>query len=207
VGGTIQWNSPRALIFVAAFVLALLWPKLHARIDTAAVQDNPSCPHSSDFPSANGDPAGRQEIVCLLNLERGKYGLVPLREEVHLDQAAQVQADDIATRHFFAHVNPDGRTPQDRITAAGYPSSPMTGENILWGEEREATPVRAVRAWMHSPGHRANILRPQFIEIGVGVTRGAPQTVRGRAAVYATTFGGGPLTAAPAPAAPTTAPQ
>jgi uncharacterized protein YkwD len=44
--------------------------------------------------------------------------LPPLREETHLDQAAQVQSDDIATRHFFAHVNPDGRTPQDRITAA-----------------------------------------------------------------------------------------
>jgi uncharacterized protein YkwD len=181
-----------------------MWPKLQNRVDTALVRDDPGCPHSSEFPSANGDPAGRQQILCLLNLERAKYGLPAFREEIHLDQAAQVQSNDIAARDFFAHVNPDGRTPADRIAAAGYPRSPMTGENILWGEEREATPVRAVRSWMHSPGHRANILRPQFTEIGIGITRGAPQKVRGRAAVYATAFGGGPLQTPP-PAAPTTA--
>jgi uncharacterized protein YkwD len=114
-----------------------------------------------------------------------------------LDQAAQFQSDDIANRHFFAHVNPDGQTPADRIAAAGYPRSPLVGENILWGEERAGTPVRAVRAWMHSPGHRANILQPRYTEIGIGITRGAPQAVPGRAAVYATTFGGGPFAATP----------
>ena len=197
MGGTTQWNSARGLILLGVVALGLLWPKLHNRLDTFLVRDNPSCPHSSDFPAGNGDPAARQEIVCLLNRERAKYGLPALREEGHLDRAAQFQSDDIVARHFFAHVNPDGRTPQDRIAAAGYPPSPATGENILWGEEREATPVRAVDAWMHSPGHRANILRPAFTEIGIGMTRGAPQKVHGRAAVYATTFGGGPFRSVP----------
>ena len=190
---TVQWNHPVSLLFVLALAAALAWPKLQNRVNAELVRDNPACPHSSDFPGVNGDSGGRQQILCLLNLERQKYGLQPLREEVHLDQAAQVQSDDIAARHYFAHVNPDGRTPADRIAAAGYPPSSLTGENILWGEEREGTPVRAVDSWMHSPGHRANILRPGFTEIGIGITRGAPQTVRGRAAIYATTFGAGPL--------------
>jgi uncharacterized protein YkwD len=90
--------------------------------------------------------------------------------------------------------SPDGRTPAQRIAVAGYPPSRATGENLAWGTETEATPVRIVDGWMHSPGHRVNILRPTYTEIGIGVTRGAPRPhVHGRAAIYATTFGEGPL--------------
>jgi uncharacterized protein YkwD len=178
---------------VVMLVAGLVWPTLDNRINTALVADDPGCPHSSDFPAIEGGRAERQELLCLLNRERAKNGLPGLREEARLDQAAQVQSNDIVARRFFAHVNPDGRAPSDRIDAAGYPRSPLTGENIAWGEEREGTPVRVVRAWMHSPGHRANILQPRYTEIGIGVTPGAPTSVPARAAVYATTFGAGPL--------------
>jgi uncharacterized protein YkwD len=155
-----RWNSPGVVAVAIMLVAGLAWPTMHNRIETALVRDDAACPHSSDFPAVDGGVAERREILCLLNGERAKNGLPGLREEAHLDQAAQAQSDDIAARHFFAHVNPDGRTPSDRIAAAGYPRSPLTGENIAWGEERDGTPVRIVRAWMHSPGHRANILQP-----------------------------------------------
>ena len=189
---TVDWNSRGGLVFVAMIAVLFLARGQIQKADTALVRDDPACPHSSDFPAQEADPAARQEILCLLNVERAKVNLPPLREEAHLDQAAQVQSDDIAARDFFAHVNPDGKTPGDRIFAAGYRQDYWTGENILWAEERLATPVRAMRAWMHSPGHRANILRANFTEVGIGVTLGAPQPVRSRAAVYATTFGGPP---------------
>ena len=54
-----------------------------------------------------------------------------------------------------------------------------------------ATPVKAMKGWMHSPGHRNNVLRPEFTEVGVGVVYDAPFWVGDRrAAIYTTDFGG-----------------
>jgi uncharacterized protein YkwD len=78
------------------------------------------------------------------------------------------------------------------VRAAGY-SLPgaWVGENLHWGTEANATPVKAVEGWMKSPGHRANILRPEFTEVGVGVAYEAPiNGSHGRSAVYTTDFGG-----------------
>lgn len=97
----------------------------------------------------------------------------------------------MARRDFFAHVNPDGRRAVDRIRATGYPREATVGENLAWGEESDATPVRIVEGWMNSPGHRANVLRHGYREIGVGITVGSPQPKdRRRAVTYVTTFGG-----------------
>lgn len=187
-------KSPSGLGLVVLVVAGTLaFPVVANRVRTATVRDDPACPHSGDLPESTGSLAARTQILCLLNQERARSGLAPLREEAHLDAAAQVQSDDIARRHFFAHVNPDGQAPEQRIAAAGYPQSPATGENLAWGEEMEGTPVHIVDGWMHSQGHRENILRAAFTEIGIGVTRGGPQDVRGRSVVYATTFGGGAL--------------
>jgi uncharacterized protein YkwD len=130
-------------VFLAAVALLLAGRGLIPRATTTLVRDDPACPHSSDFPQSDRDPAARAEILCLLNLERSKAGLPPFREDARLDLAAQVQSDDISAHDFFAHRNPEGKYPNDRILAAGYPPNSSTGENILWGEERYATPVLA----------------------------------------------------------------
>ena len=98
----------------------------------------------------------------------------------------------MGVRKFFAHKTPDGVDPGRRMEAVGYPvSSTATGENLAWGTGAEATPVRIVKGWMNSPGHRENILRPSFTEVGVGVAHDAPKRdVQGRAGVYTTDFGG-----------------
>jgi uncharacterized protein YkwD len=190
----VSLRSPLGVVLALAVAGGVVWPVIGNRVKTAAIRDDPACPHSGDVPSATGSVATRGQILCLLNQERARFSLPALHDETHLDVAAQVQSDDIAHRHFWAHVNPDGRTPAQRIAVAGYPPSRATGENLAWGTETEATPVRIVDGWMHSPGHRVNILRPTYTEIGIGVTRGAPRPhVHGRAAIYATTFGEGPL--------------
>jgi uncharacterized protein YkwD len=81
------------------------------------------------------------------------------------------------------------------MLATGYPSNnALTGENIAWATGPSATPQAIVRLWMHSPPHRADILRPRFMQIGVGVAQGAPQKPHSTdaAATYATDFGGPP---------------
>jgi uncharacterized protein YkwD len=84
---------------------------------------------------------------------------------------------------------------QDRIRGSGWSRgiSASTGENIAWGLGMKATPAAIVDKWMHSPGHRADILRPAFTQIGIGIALGAPNVPGRRAgegATYTTDFGG-----------------
>ena len=92
-------------------------------------------------------------------------------------------------RDFFEHENPDGLEPHDRLVRAGYDlraTGFSTGETLATGDP--GTPASMGDGWMHSPGHRKNILRPGFEEIGIGIVprhhRGGP------GATYTTTFGG-----------------
>jgi uncharacterized protein YkwD len=133
----------------------------------------------------------RELTLCLLNQERANAALALLRSEQRLELAAQRYAADMVARDFFDHVDPGGLDPQDRILMAGYPSiNAWTGENLAWGEGSESAPLEIVDTWMHSPGHMRNILRAEFIEIGIGVEFSAPKGKRG--ATYVTTFGGPP---------------
>ncbi|MET9416634.1 sigma-70 family RNA polymerase sigma factor [Streptomyces klenkii] len=106
-----------------------------------------------------------QQVTALVNAERAKAGCSPLTENSTLDAAAQGHSDDMAARGFFNHTNPDGKGPGDRITAAGYQWSTY-GENIAYGQQ---SPSSVMDSWMHSDGHRKNILNCSFKEIGVGV--------------------------------------
>ncbi|MFJ9928895.1 sigma-70 family RNA polymerase sigma factor [Streptomyces misionensis] len=108
------------------------------------------------------------QVIALVNQERAKAGCSPLTEDPQLGRAAQAHSDDMAARHFFDHVNPDGADPGQRITAAGYRWSTY-GENIAMGQQ---TPASVMNSWMNSPGHRANILNCSFRNIGVGVHDG-----------------------------------
>jgi uncharacterized protein YkwD len=176
-----------ALVAVA-LLLGWFLPKLQA----AGTQDADGCPHSGAMPTVDDIELARAAILCLLNRERARHRLSPLRQNAVLEDASQRYSEDMAERDFFAHESPEGLTPAQRMTAAGYPPGGVSvGENLYWGEEAKSTPVEAVDGWMHSPGHRENILRPQFAEVGVGVAFDAPVPASGhRSAIYTTDFGG-----------------
>jgi uncharacterized protein YkwD len=141
--------------------------------------------------SARPTPASAAEFsgttLCLLNRERSHHGLGGLRSNGRLALAAWRHSRDMAQHNYFAHGDFVGR-----LQAAGYfrgRRSWSVGENIAWGSGTNATPRSIVWMWMHSPGHRANILNGSFHEIGVGLVAGAPVPgVRG-AATYTTDFG------------------
>ncbi len=103
-------------------------------------------------------------VVRLVNEVRAKAGLGRLRFDERLRTAARAHSKDMAKRNFCAHENPDGVTPAERMPAAGY--SAPGAENVARGQE---SPRVVMDAWMNSPGHRANLLNPQFTAIGVGV--------------------------------------
>jgi hypothetical protein len=147
-------------------------------------------------PGDLGVERARLVTLCLLNGERARQGLPPLRRRAQLELASQRHSEDMVARHFFEHDTPDGVDPQQRMLAAGYPSNnAFTGENIAWATGPKASPYEIVDLWMHSPPHREDILRREFTEIGMGLTRGAPTTAHSNDTpwTYTTDFGGPPV--------------
>jgi uncharacterized protein YkwD len=97
---------------------------------------------------------------------RAEHGLGSLSWNSQLAAAAKAHSDDMSANRFMSHTGSDGSLPWDRAIAHGYSYS-FVGENVAWGYRSAGT---VFDAWMNSPGHRANILRPEFTEIGIGIT-------------------------------------
>ena len=108
-------------------------------------------------------------IVQRTNAERARAGVAPLRASTQLTQAAQIQADQMARLGRLEHELSGVKypTPPDRLAAVGYRWQTY-GENIAMGQTSAAA---VLDSWMHSSGHRANILNGRFQEIGVGYAR------------------------------------
>ena len=136
-------------------------------------------------PAASPDLSGiahpeelEARILDLTNEERRKHGQPPLQMEETLRGIARGHGDDMIARNFFDHLNPDGLAPQDRIAARHRRLIGLTGENI-WASSGPAPsdPAAVARemmygehGWMNSPPHRANILRPEYTHLGVGIS-------------------------------------
>jgi hypothetical protein len=114
------------------------------------------------------EPTARLVMACLTNYARARSGLAPLQLSATLSKAGDAKlAADVAC-NAFSH-EPCGR-PFDTVFAdylrgaAGY----RIGENIAWGTGSYGTPRSIMDAWLHSAGHRENILTAGFTEIGIG---------------------------------------
>jgi uncharacterized protein YkwD len=134
---------------------------------------------ASTFVSTNvaaAEPADKTDFVGrvleLTNVERQNAGLAPLALNPELEDAAQSYSEVLASSGCFDHSCGPVPNFADRDDQAGYTDWTNLGENIAAGYP---TPEAVVESWMASPGHRANILSPQFTEIGVGVTSGDGQ--------------------------------
>jgi uncharacterized protein YkwD len=113
------------------------------------------------------DPAAENAMLQQINAARAGADVAPLRMDPMLQQAARGHSLDMYQRRYFSHQTPDGRTPYDRLKAAG--ARYLTaGENIAFAPDEG-------QAWdslMQSPDHRANILNPDFRCVGVGAYKG-----------------------------------
>jgi hypothetical protein len=107
-------------------------------------------------------------LLELTNKERAGNGLTPLSLNAQLSNAAAGKGQDMLTKDYWAHFSPDGGTPWGFINGAGYQYL-YAGENLARGFN---TADEVVAAWMASPGHKENILSPNYKEIGFSIQSG-----------------------------------
>jgi uncharacterized protein YkwD len=151
-----------------------------------------ACDDSDLMPSDSNEDQLNAAILCLVNAERAGAGLSALSERAQLDQAAVGMAKRMVTEQFFAHDTPDGKSVVDRVEPTGYiPNSGdwVVGENLAWGSGALSTPQAIVNGWMNSPGHKANILAPDYKDIGLAVAMGSPSPSLTGGTVYVNDFG------------------
>jgi uncharacterized protein YkwD len=110
-----------------------------------------------------------QEVIFLTNRERKQNGGTSLTYNSRLTAAAKAKLDDMFAGQYFEHISPEGHGPGYIIDKAGYKYI-VVGENLALGNFKDNASL--VKAWMDSPGHRANILNTRFTEIGVAVGEG-----------------------------------
>jgi uncharacterized protein YkwD len=182
-------------LIVSTLAVALLAPA--ATASPADGERRPSARPAQQCADADLQPAAdnlarvRAAIVCLHNQVRGRRGMAALKENARLRRAALGHSRAMVSDRFFEHTTPAGVTMTDRILRSRYVSRDQgwaIGENLAWGMEERATPRGAVKAWLDSPSHRANLLKPAYRHVGVGVVLGNPST-GGGGATYTVDFG------------------
>jgi len=113
------------------------------------------------------DATSESSMLTLINIERQKNNLPILESNKALKELARVYASDMFERGYFSHYNPEGQSPFDRMTSKKI-SFLAAGENLALAPNV----VLAHQGLMNSPGHRANILSPDFARAGIGVIDG-----------------------------------
>jgi uncharacterized protein YkwD len=150
-----------------------------------------ACPDADLAPTADNLGRIRTAILCLHNGIRAQRALPRLRANKRLRKAAVGHSRDMVANNYFEHTTPSGVTMVDRILRARYVRNDdgwSLGENLAWGTGSYATPRGAVDAWMNSEGHRENILRRAYRDVGIGVVLGVPGS-EGAGATYTLDFG------------------
>jgi uncharacterized protein YkwD len=104
-----------------------------------------------------------------INSERAKNGLSPLAWDGELCGVARRHSEQMGRHNFFDHEGPDGNL-LDRVSGINWKS---LGENIAYNQGQDDPAGVAIDQWMHSPKHRANILRRDFTHSAIGITRTA----------------------------------
>lgn len=107
------------------------------------------------------------KMLELVNKERRERGLKELKVDFKAVEVARKHSLDMIVRAYFSHYDPDGRSPADRMDTGGVDYR-IAGENLACAPNVNA----AHQGLMNSPGHRENILRPEFGRVGIGVYDG-----------------------------------
>jgi uncharacterized protein YkwD len=113
------------------------------------------------------DPQGEDRMLVLVNQARAQVGLSPLRSDPLLQQAAREHSADMYKRHYFSHRTPDGKSPYDRLHDLRF-HYVTAGENLAFAPDVD----QAFDSLMKSPDHKANILNPDYLCVGIGAYKG-----------------------------------
>lgn len=113
------------------------------------------------------------EVVELVNKERAKAGLEPLKSNWQVSRVAQFKSNEMRDKNYFSHTSPTYGSPFDMLKNFNIQFT-SAAENIAKGQ---TTAQAVMNSWMNSEGHRKNILTPSFTEIGVGHSTGNGPTL------------------------------
>ncbi|MBP1557337.1 MAG: serine protease [Oscillospiraceae bacterium] len=147
----------------------ITFPQLPQKPETSP-DNTPEAPSTPELPENGGsgetDSISEYEsrVAELVNEQRAKYGLSPLKLSSDISAVARAKSQDMADNGYFSHTSPTYGSPFDMLKSFGI-SYKAAGENIAQGY---STPESVVNGWMNSAGHRANILSENFTELGVG---------------------------------------
>jgi len=183
----------KAMLWAPLVALAVVGPPASAQAALAPAVVK-ACANADAQPGERSAKALGTATVCLVNKVRRAHGMRALRRTEHLNGFAAGFSRRMVKADFFAHDVPGGPTFAERARSSAYARAARRmsmGENLAWGTAELATPAAIVGAWMRSPGHRSNILRRTFRDIGLGVVQGAPERgdVGGVAITYVHAFG------------------
>ncbi len=135
----------------------------------------------------------QRSIGCLLNRARRRHGARRLRANGRLERAARGHTEYMRRHHCFSHECPGEPSFLARLKRVHYLLGGLrrwkVAENIGWGGGPHSTPKAIVRAWMHSAGHRANILDRDYRQLGIGFAPGSPRGKGHSGGTFTTDFG------------------
>lgn len=133
------------------------------------------------LPAAAIGSSTRSESSLLreMNRVRAEHGLGQLTADKRLTRAARSHSKEMIGSNVFDHGAFGTRMVRFNVTGR------LAGENLAWGTGARGTAQGVVAAWLASPGHRANLLRPSFTRVGVGELVGAFRGYRGAHVVTA----------------------
>jgi uncharacterized protein YkwD len=164
----------RSRTALAALALAATWVAIATSSAAAA-----SCAGADLEADGLSEGQLRDSVTCLINEQRLAHGLRPVQVNFTLERAALSHSEEMVADGYFSHTSPQGTTFVDRIKWAGYMRRArawLVGENLVWGSGEMSSPAAMVEAWMNSPAHRENLLRPRFQQVGVAAVRGTPMS-------------------------------
>lgn len=113
----------------------------------------------------NGNPEEILLMLDLINQERTSRGLVPVDISNELSYMAELHSEDMVSRNFFSHENPDGKNIDTRRKELGIQT--FVGENI----SKNISVQASHNSLMQSPPHKANILNPDWNRLGLGIIK------------------------------------
>lgn len=116
---------------------------------------------------ANYSTLTSNNLLLLINQDRGALGLVPLKYSPVLEGAALLKARDILEKNYFAHLSPTGDKPWDFLKKVGFRYS-FAGENLARGY---TSVYELENDFLKSPTHRENLLSPLFSETGIAIVK------------------------------------
>jgi uncharacterized protein YkwD len=165
---TLKWTVALSVLLAAWFCLPPAWGQV--RIKSGAASRASGIVHPKEL---------ERRIFQLTNEARRLHRLPALDPDDNLAAKAREKSDDMLMNNYFSHTNPEGKTLKDRLQEekpAFIRTISRIGENIYMGSKLDyAVDIKTqarliVDGWMTSPGHRRNILDPNFTLMGIGVS-------------------------------------